>query len=208
MPVHVRLAAPGTTVPALVTVAMPAPTLVPSEAELPLIKDVEFPVKDYAIEAIAAFGWNGSIATKSSALPAAAACCRLTRFLDSYAILVNMNPIAHFLGAGSGFQAAQKPIHQNSVRAQEKRVKRQKAIARFRKLERIQNLQKLSTRSINARMNKSAQQHFGEPRIVPRLEGDDDSQSQLSLCDRRNSAVLRLLFSLPLGGCNRAAYQR
>ncbi|HEY9629324.1 MAG TPA: protelomerase family protein [Coleofasciculaceae cyanobacterium] len=51
-----------------------------------------------------------------------------------------------------------------------------RAIARFHRLERIQGLQGLSIRTINARMNKSVQRvvdrHFGESGIVPRLEGE------------------------------------
>ena len=51
-----------------------------------------------------------------------------------------------------------------------------KAIQRFRKLDRIQELQGLTTQKINARMNKSVQRAtdrtFGESGIVPTLEGE------------------------------------
>ncbi|MCU0551475.1 MAG: hypothetical protein MUC48_19195 [Leptolyngbya sp. Prado105] len=51
-----------------------------------------------------------------------------------------------------------------------------KAIGRFRKLDRIQELQNLTPQQINARMNKSVQRvaalHFGETGIVPTLDGE------------------------------------
>ncbi|HEY9639048.1 MAG TPA: protelomerase family protein, partial [Coleofasciculaceae cyanobacterium] len=51
-----------------------------------------------------------------------------------------------------------------------------KAIGRFRKLERIQDLQDLTTQQINAHMNKAvqrvAQRYFGESGIVPTIAGE------------------------------------
>jgi regulator of replication initiation timing len=51
-----------------------------------------------------------------------------------------------------------------------------KSIQRFRKLERIQDLQELTTQQINAHMNKSVQRvahrYFGESGIVPTIAGE------------------------------------
>jgi regulator of replication initiation timing len=47
-----------------------------------------------------------------------------------------------------------------------------KAIGRFRKLERIQDLQDLTTQQINAHMNKAVQRYFGESGIIPTIAGE------------------------------------